>query len=560
MKYPYELKPFGPVPSERQLAHLRAGKKAFFHFGVNTFTDKEWGEGTERESCFQPTQTDCRQWIRTVKAAGFQIAILTAKHHDGFCLWPSAYTEHSVKNSPYKNGQGDVVREFIDACREYGVKPGLYLSPWDRNAPGWGKSEYNDFYVNQLTELLTNYGPLYEIWWDGAGSKDTPYDWGRWAYTVRNYQPQAGIFGSMGATSYVEFRWIGNESGYAGDPCYETIDPQALDIETTAVLNSGTLGGDRFIPAEVDVSIRPGWFYHPEQDDEVKTVEQLVRLWYQSIGRGSMMLLNFPPDRSGLIHEKDAAHALRAHQLIARMLSVNLAADGAATSAQQRCEKCEAQNMLVDSDDVFFAAADGAGQVVITVSLPEKRTFNTFLIGEYIPLGVRVCGYRVFAKVDGTWLLLKDKKSIGYLWAEYFDQVCSDEIKIELYEFLAPPVLRCFGLYYMEIDPFAEKKVGAEAKDLAKGKSARVIYKDNGAVVEFGGVYPFNTVMFNGKGIRRYRLEAFDGSNYYEVFQGVRPDERQVIRLQDRIEGSYQIRLVTEVVGDESLEIAVFDL
>lgn len=560
MEYLNGLQPFGPLPSERQMEHLKAGKKAFFHFGVNTFTDKEWGEGTEREECFQPSQTDCRQWIRTIKAAGFQIAILTAKHHDGFCLWPSAYTEHSVKNSPYKNGQGDIVREFTDACREYGIKPGLYLSPWDRNAPGWGKAEYNDFYVNQLTELLTNYGPLYEIWWDGAGSKDTPYDWGRWAYTVRNYQPQAGIFGSMGATPYVEFRWVGNESGFAGDPCYETIDPKALEVETTSLLNSGTLGGSRFLPAEVDVSTRPGWFYHPEQDEEVKGVERLVRLWYQSIGRGCMMLLNFPPDRRGLIHETDAANALEAHRLISRMLSVNLAADGRAVSDQSRCSAYEAQNILVDSDDLFFAAAEDADQVTITLSLPEKRRFNTFVIGEYVPLGIRIGGYRISAKVEGEWMLLKDKKSMGYLWAEYFDEVCSDEIKIELYEFLAPPVIRCFGLYHMEIDPFRDKKIETKERDLVKGKSARVLYQEKGAVVEFGGIYSFNTVMFNGKGIWRYRLEAFDGSNYYEVYRGIRPEERQVIRLKNRVEGAYQIRLITETPGNESLNLSVYDL
>ncbi len=210
------LKPYGAVPNARQMAHYKIEKKAFFHFGVNTFTNLEWGEGTEKESFFNPVGCDCRQWIRAIKAAGFELAIITAKHHDGFCLWPSAYTEHSVKNSPYKDGQGDIIREFTDACREYGVKAGVYLSPWDRNAPYWGTNEYSKYYNLQLTELLTNYGRIDEVWWDGAGSKETPYDWGMWAHTVRNLQPDAVIFGSMGATPYVEMRWVGNEAGFAG--------------------------------------------------------------------------------------------------------------------------------------------------------------------------------------------------------------------------------------------------------------------------------------------------------------------------------------------------------
>lgn len=555
----YGLQPFGPVPSSRQMAHLKAGKKAFFHFGVNTFTDSEWGDGTEREETFRPNNVDCRQWIRSVKAAGFEIAILTAKHHDGFCLWPSAYTEHSVKNSPYKDGKGDIVREFTDACREYGVRAGIYLSPWDRNAPGWGTDAYNDFYVAQLTELLTQYGPICEVWWDGAGSKDTPYDWGRWAYTVRNYQPDAAMFGSMGASPYVELRWVGNESGYASDPCYPTIDYAALVAEDGKLLGSGVLDGDRFVPAEVDVSTRPGWFYHAGQDDAVKSVEHMVRIWYQSVGRGGMLLMNFPPNRDGVIPERDAENALRAHELVSRMLSVNLAADGVATSPQARCQECEAQNLLVDRDENVFAVADGAQQAEVHIKLPEAKTFNTFVIGEYLPLGVRVSGYRVSAKVDGAWKQLADKQSIGYLWAEYFEAVCSDEIKLELYAYLAPPVLRHFGLHFLEIDPF-KQNLGRDCRDLAKGESARVIYQEDGATVEFGGIYPFNTVRFCGSGLWNYRLEAFDGSKFYEIASGTCPEEVETVHLDERVEGSYQLRLVTEQQGGESLNIQVFDL
>ena len=271
----YGIEPCGAVPSEIQLNHFRLSKKAFFHFGVNTFTDNEWGNGTEVEKIFAPTDLDTDQWIRTIKEAGFTLAIITAKHHDGFCLWPSRYTEHSVKNSPYKDGKGDVIREFTDSCRKYGIKAGVYISPWDRNSPLWGKDEYSDYYAKQLTELMTEYGELYEVWWDGAGSTETRYDWSLWESIVRKYQPNAAIFGSLGAAEYVDIRWVGNEKGFAGETHYASIDPKYLLNETPAVLNVGDINGRKFIPSETDVSIRPGWFYHASQDDAVKSVSLL---------------------------------------------------------------------------------------------------------------------------------------------------------------------------------------------------------------------------------------------------------------------------------------------
>ena len=237
--------PFGAVPSERQLAHYEM-KKAFFHFGVNTFTDVEWGNGEELEKSFDPTEMNVEQWMETVKKAGFDLAIITAKHHDGFCLWPSKYTEHSVKNSPYKNGSGDVVREFTDACRKFGIKAGVYLSPWDRNAPFWGTADYSEYYAKQLTELVTEYGEIHEVWWDGAGSAETPYDWELWASIIRKNQPNACIFGSMGATPYAEMRWVGNENGTAGKTHYASINAHDLEVEERPALNSGKIGGNRY--------------------------------------------------------------------------------------------------------------------------------------------------------------------------------------------------------------------------------------------------------------------------------------------------------------------------
>jgi alpha-L-fucosidase len=253
----YGIRPFGSVPNARQLEHFKM-KKAFFHFGVNTFTDLEWGNGTEREHLFAPTECNVEQWIRTIKEAGFDLAILTAKHHDGFCLWASRHTEHSVSNSPYQNGKGDIVREFTDACRKHGIKVGLYLSPWDRYAPFWGTDEYSAYYAKQLTELMTNYGEIHEVWWDGAGSTQARYDWARWTAIVRQYQPQCVIFGCLGAAEFVDVRWVGTEEGRAGEDCWATIDPETIVVENCADLNSGKWGGSHFIPAETNTSIRPG--------------------------------------------------------------------------------------------------------------------------------------------------------------------------------------------------------------------------------------------------------------------------------------------------------------
>ena len=292
---------FGAVPSYRQMEWYKREKSAFFHFGINTFTSKEWGDGTDSPKLFNPQKLDCRQWIRAVKEAGFKAAIITAKHHDGFCLWPSKYTDYSVKSSPYKDGKGDIVKEFTDACHEYGIKAGIYLSPWDRHEKSYGTKEYNDYYANQLTELMTNYGKIYECWWDGAGSKEADYDWARWSYIVRNLQPDCVIFGSLGATDFVESRWIGNESGSSSQACWATINPDALRTENVKDLNSGHFGGERFIPAEADTSVRPGWFYHEEQDNMVKSPSELFKYWFNSVGTNAGMLLNIPPDKNGLL-------------------------------------------------------------------------------------------------------------------------------------------------------------------------------------------------------------------------------------------------------------------
>ncbi len=303
-----------PVPAPRQLAWQELEYCAFFHFGINTFTDREWGEGSESEKLFDPKELDCKQWVKVAKDAGMKGVILTAKHHDGFCLWPSKWTEHSVKNSPWKDGKGDVVRELSDACHEAGMKFGVYLSPWDRNQPCYGDSDkYNDYYVAQLTELLTNYGEIFEVWFDGAcgegpNGKKQVYDWKRYIETVRKLQPNAVMFSDAGP----DVRWVGNENGFAGETCWSMLKrdkfyPGTPDYKE---LTTGHSDGDYWVPAECDVSIRPGWFYHQAEDDKVKSVDDLMKIWYGSVGRNGSLLLNIPPDRRGLVNEHDVARLM----------------------------------------------------------------------------------------------------------------------------------------------------------------------------------------------------------------------------------------------------------
>lgn len=555
----YGLEPYGAIPSYRQMERYRGERYAFFHFGMNTFTNAEWGEGVEDESAFNPTSLDCRQWIRTIKDAGFTGAILTAKHHDGFCLWPSAYSDHTIKNSPYKDGKGDLVREFTDACREFGIRPGLYLSPWDRNAKTWGTDAYNTYYAHQLTELLTNYGKIYECWWDGAGSTETTYDWGLWAYTVRNLQPDCIIFGSLGATPYVEIRWVGNEGGYAGDPCFATIDPDSLGKEVTAQLNSGKPDGARFIPAEADVSIRPGWFYHQEQDSQVRTPANLVQYWFDSAGSNCLILLNLPPDRRGLVHEIDAKNLRDFSNLLNQTFAVNLAKGALISADSVRCEGCEPENLLNDCEMLFYASDDSCLTPVIHLQLPEKKTFDCFMIQEVIELGHRVRGYAIDVWVDDEWQTLVEKQCIGYRWAEHFDPVTTDQVRIRVISAVAVPVLRSFGLYRLPESVFEERQDLKEKKDLAKGESAKVTVAQKEVIVDFGGIFPFNTVVFNGAGIWSYEVHAFDGTQYFKVFEGQRPDKRQICKF-ETVRASYKLKLCVNIEIENDLEIEIYDV
>lgn len=530
----YGITPCGAVPNERQLSHFKMGKKAFFHFGVNTFTDNEWGDGSELEKIFNPTALDTDQWIRVIKDAGFKLAIITAKHHDGFCLWPSKYTDHSVKNSPYKNGNGDVIREFTDSCRKYGIKAGVYISPWDRNSPLWGKDDYSDFYAMQLTELMTEYGELHEVWWDGAGSTETRYDWELWESIIRKYQPNAAIFGSLGAAEYVDLRWVGNEAGHAGETHYASIDPEHLLNESPAILNVGQIGARKYIPSETDVSIRPGWFYHASQDDAVKTPSNINKIWFESIGRNSMMLLNFPPDRRGLICDKDAENALISHKCINKMLSTNFVDKATIITPNSPLTPIIIQN---ETTNVRLKVYQGDE---FEIDLPTPEKINVFVVAELIEAGERVTAFKIEGiDENGNESLLYEGRSIGFYKAVQIKEGRYKSFRFTVKETHAQPMLLNFGLHYFE--DHVEPATAASDKNIVK--SIELINDAKTAVVNFGGIYPFNYIEFSVANNTAYKVYVFNGLSYDLISDGTSNGEIVKIHFKDVIDGSYQIKL-----------------
>ncbi|HMI77389.1 MAG TPA: alpha-L-fucosidase, partial [Ferruginibacter sp.] len=326
-----------PKPTRQQLAWHGMEFYLFMHFGPNTFTDLEWGHGNEKAEIFDPKQLDCEQWCRIAKASGAKGIIITAKHHDGFCLWPSKFSKHTVRESKWKDGKGDVLKELSVACKKYGLKFGVYISPWDRNHPDYGTEKYNDVFVDMMKELFTNYGPIWELWWDGANGegpngKRQVYDWQRFERTVRELSPNTVVFSDIGP----DIRWCGNESGIAGKINWNTLDTAGFTRGAGGppqdTLNAGNANGQHWIPAECDVSIRPGWFYHKAEDSKVKTAEQLFELYLKSVGRGANLLLNVPPDGRGLINENDSAALVGFKKLKDENFKLNLARSGKAYS------------------------------------------------------------------------------------------------------------------------------------------------------------------------------------------------------------------------------------
>jgi alpha-L-fucosidase len=413
-----------PVPTASQLVWQRDELALFIHFGVNTFTDREWGDGTEDPNVFAPTRLDARQWARAARDAGFRALILTAKHHDGFCLWPTQTTSHSVVSSAWRGGSGDVVREFVDACRAEGLRAGLYCSPWDRNAPSYGDSpRYNDMFCDQLTELLTRYGPIHQVWFDGANGEGPngrrqEYDWPRFWQHVRSLQPDAVIFSDAGP----DVRWIGNEAGIAGDPCWSTVDPAVVPVPGLAgdaaiqdYLQHGDPAGTVWRPGEADVSIRPGWFYHEEEDARVRTVDNLVELYCMSVGRNSKLLLNVPPTRAGVLHETDVARLRGMRARLDTMFGDDVAA-GAAVRWQPTGERTA-------SVHIDFGRS-------VDIGIADLR--------EDIEYGQAVARYTLLgfddaaASGDVAWRTLTSGSTIGCRKIDRFDPVRVSRVRLDI--------------------------------------------------------------------------------------------------------------------------------
>ena len=417
------------MPSARQLQWHGLEFYGFLHFTVNTFTDKEWGYGDEDPALFNPIDFDAEQIVRVAKDAGMKGLILTAKHHDGFCLWPSKYTEHSVRHSPWKNGRGDIVREVSDACRKHGVRFGIYLSPWDRNHPDYGRPAYLTYFRNQLRELLGNYGPVFEIFLDGAnggdgfygGAKETRridretyYDWPTTWKLVRDLQPDACLFSDAGP----DVRWVGNERGMAGETCWATLNAKDFvpGRADQARLNHGDRPGSQWVPAECDVSIRPGWFYHPAEDAKVRTAQNLLDIYYASVGRGASMLLNLPPDRRGHINENDERALREFRQLLNATFAVDLAQGAKATASNLRGSRDRRflpQNVIDNRRETYWASEDEMTTPQLVLELKHHVTFNVIRLREYLPLGQRVERFAVDTWRDGQWQEFANGTSIG---------------------------------------------------------------------------------------------------------------------------------------------------
>ncbi len=420
--------PFGPIPSTRQMKWHSLEMYGFLHFTVNTFTDLEWGYGDESPQLFNPTHFDADQIVETAVAGGLKGLILTCKHHDGFCLWPSQFTDHSVRNSSWRNGQGDVVREISTACQRHGLKFGVYLSPWDRNHPAYGFPEYITYYRAQLRELLENYGPIFEVWFDGANGgngfyggareirlidKRSYYGWPETWQIVRELQPDAVIFSDAGP----DIRWVGNEEGQAGETCWATL--HAADFYPGEAnrerLNTGDLFGTNWLPAECDVSIRPGWFYHSHEDRQVKTPAQLFDLYFASVGRGSSFLLNLPPDPRGQIHPGDRAALCTFQRHLTQVFNQNLAGRAIGISAPYRggLARFAPGNLIHADPHAYWTCDDADITPTLTLNFLYPQRFNILGLREFLPLGQRVSAFSFDTWQAGGWQPLASGTSIG---------------------------------------------------------------------------------------------------------------------------------------------------
>lgn len=478
----------GPIPSQRQLAWHELEYYGFVHFNMNTFTDMEWGEGGESPKNFNPTNLNTRQWAKTAKDAGMKGIILTAKHHDGFCLWPTETTDHSVKNSPWKNGEGDVVKELAEACEEFGLKFGVYLSPWDRNHPEYARKEYVEVFHKQLEELLTNYGSVFEVWFDGAnggtgyygGANEnrkiddaTYYEWDKVTEIVRKLQPEAVIFSGGNP----DVRWVGNEHGFAAETNWSPLNTGSGNLQ------NGDEDGTDWVPAEADVSIRPGWYYHAREDHQVKTLPHLLDIYYKSVGRNASLLLNLPVDIRGLVHEKDVEQLMKLRKKLDKDFAYNLVSGANATASSVAGSNYRANNSINGDTQDYWMPEKGIIQASIDLEFDSLQEVNRFVVQEYILLGQRVKSFIFEGKMDGEWKEITSGTTIGYKRILRFDPVEVSSLRLNIKDAKARPLISNIEAYraplVMEAPKIVQNREGSVSIE-SYDKNLELYYTLNG--------------------------------------------------------------------------------
>ncbi len=507
--------PVLPIPHERQIAWQELGFYGFVHFNMNTFSDREWGYGDESPAQFDPTSLDTRQWARIASEAGMKGLIITAKHHDGFVLWPSEYTEHSVKNSPWKNGKGDLIRELAESCKEYGLKFGVYYSPWDRNHPDYGRPEYVTYMRNQLKELLTNYGDIFEVWFDGANGgsgyyggtneerkvdKLTYYEWPSVYELVRELQPNAMMFSDGGP----DVRWVGNEDGFAYETTWSNLMRDSVYAgmpEYPEKYASGQENGTHWVPTEADVSIRPGWYYHEYEDHKVKTLPELLEIYYNSVGRNSSLLINFPVDRRGLIHSKDEEAILKFGNKIREDFSDNLASSAKIKATADRGKGYEADKVLDGDYETYWALKDGELKGSLILDFGKEADFNRLLLQEYTPLGQRIKEFSIEIEQNGDWKKIAEGTTVGYKRILRLGEQTAQRLRINFLDAKDVPVISTIGVFNaskLVIPPTFSRSVSGEVTLTSPDDGLEIRYTLDGteptdASALYNGPIPVNS-------------------------------------------------------------------
>lgn len=454
-------------PTARQLNWQKLEVTGFLHFGINTFTGKEWGDGKESPSLFNPTKLDTDQWVQVAQKAGINLLILTAKHHDGFCLWPTNTTDYSVKNAPYLNGQGDVLKSLAQSCKKYGMKIGVYLSPWDRNAKSYGSDAYNEMFRNQLTEVLSNYGKIDEVWFDGANGegpngKKQEYNWSSYYDVIRKLQPEA-VIAVMGP----DVRWVGTETGYGRDTEWSVVPANNLDqnsiadgsqqqmnIQPKGDMSLKDVGGRANIlkakglvwyPAETDVSIRPGWFYHAQEDSKVKSPEKLLDIYFHSVGKNGVLLLNIPPTTEGLIHAVDAENLSSWKGLRDKIFNNNLL-----LGQEVKLVKNGARKKLKEGGEQIWTSKSDDKELIFEYKAKSPLRFNVLQLGEFIQWGQRVEKFEVQIRNNNAWQTIKEGTTVGYKRIVVLPETSSTHIRIKIAQSRLAPFVDKVGLYYYD--------------------------------------------------------------------------------------------------------------